>query len=433
MSARVFYILLELLSLGYKLFTMRLSEQQRKKNLPEEVADIYDPERYQKYLSYVSDNRKMTLYSTAVELAVTAALIFSPVYGWIEQAVSGNPYLIFLLTAALFLVVSEIIGLPFSWYDTFRIEEKYGLNKKDRKEFIKDETLDFAGNTILISGLGMILVFIGEHMEKWTKGFSVGLLRAFLLGLLIAAVIAVFMFIAALFSLFMMRKKYTFTPLEDGELKDKIMQLQAGSRKQVRLIYVYNESKKSTSKNAALLKLLWHREFWIADNFLNENAEDELLAVLSHEIGHLKHKKNLLNYLQYAAMALVFLMFVLLIAYPAPVLSVLSWVRNSFGIMANNYYMIMTMTAAVFSPISLIVGIFTNYRSREEEKEADREAVQNGYGEALIRTFRKLSSDELINVNPHPLVEFLEYDHPGMYRRIKAIREAENAEGAGTP
>ena len=106
MSARVFYILLELLSLGYKLFTMRLSEQQRKKNLPEEVADIYDPERYQKYLSYVSDNRKMTLYSTAVELAVTAALIFSPVYGWIEQAVSGNPYLIFLLTAALFLVVS---------------------------------------------------------------------------------------------------------------------------------------------------------------------------------------------------------------------------------------------------------------------------------------------------------------------------------------
>ena len=430
MSARVVYMLLELLALSYKLLIMVLSEQQRKKPLPEEVADIYEPERYRKYLNYVSDNRKMVLLSTAVTLTATAALIFSPVYQRIERLTSGNAYLIYLLTTALFLLVSEIIDVPFSWYNTFRIEEKYGLNKKDRKEFWKDEILDFLGNTVLMAGLGVVLVFIGEHMEKWTGGFSVSFSKAFLLGLGIVLVIAAFMLIASLFSLFMMRNKYTFTPLEEGELKDKIMQLQKGSKKQVRLIYVYNESKKSTSKNAALLKLLWHREFWIADNFLNENAEDELLAVLSHEIGHLKHKKNVLNYLQYAGTALIFVAFILLIAYPAPVLSMLSWVRNSFGITANNFYVIMMIALAIFSPVSVIAGMFTNYRSREEEKEADREAVKNGYGEALIRTFRKLSSDELVNVNPHPLIEFLEYDHPGMYQRIKTIREAAVQEAA---
>ena len=425
--ARIVYMILELVELGYKLLRMHLSEKQRQKPLPEEVADIYEPERYQKYLAYTSDNRRISLISSAVVLVITAVLVFSPMYAAVERMVSGNPYLIFLVTAAVFLVVSEIVQVPFDWYDTFRIEEKYGLNKKDRKEFIKDEVLDFAGGTILMAALGMLLVFIGEHMEKWTRGFSLGIGKALLLGAAIAAVIVIFAFVAALFSLFLMRKKYTFTPLEEGELRDKIMRLQEGSKKQVRLIFVYNESKKSTGKNAALLKLLWHREFWIADNFLNENAEDELLAVLSHEIGHLKHKKNLLNFLQYAAFAVIFAVFVLLIAYPAPALAVLDWIRRSFGITVNNYYVIIMIVTAVLSPLSLLTGMFSKYRSREEEKEADREAVKNGYGEALIRTFKKLSSDELVNVNPHPAIEFLEYDHPGMYRRIKAIREAEGA------
>ena len=72
-----------------------------------------------------------------------------------------------------------------------------------------------------------------------------------------------------------------------------------------------------------------------------------------------------------------------------------------------------------------LVNVFESYKSKWEEYEADREAVKNGYGEVLITTFKTLSSDELVNVNPHPFIEFTQYDHPGMYRRIKAIKEAE--------
>ena len=203
------------------------------------------------------------------------------------------------------------------------------------------------------------------------------------------------------------------------------MALQEGSKKKVSLIYIYDESKKTTTKNAFLLKLLWHREFGIADNFINENAETELLAVLSHEIGHLKHKKNLLNYTGYAAIGAFFCLFVWLIYRPDVILSMNAWIRESFGITVTNYYVWISVMGAILTPVARVFTTFGNYRSRQEEHEADREAVKNGYGEELIATFKRLSNDELINVNPHPVIEFLEYDHPGMYQRIRAIREYE--------
>ena len=90
-----------------------------------------------------------------------------------------------------------------------------------------------------------------------------------------------------------------------------------------------------------------------------------------------------------------------------------------------NYYVYFVVYSYIVTPIMFLVNVFESYKSKWEEYEADREAVKNGYGEALITTFKTLSSDELVNVNPHPFIEFTQYDHPGMYRRIKAIKEAE--------
>ena len=425
MSARILLILLLVIGVLYGLMTMYIAAQQRKKPLPAEVADIYDADRYQKYLSYVADHRKAGLIVSAVNLAISTALYLSGLYAHIEQ-LTGNPYLIFFLTQAVFWIISTVIDVIDDYHDTFVIDERYGLNKQDRRGFVKDKTLDILLELVLMCGLGALVVFIGEHMSQWTNGFSVSLGNAVLIALIITAAVAIFVVGAALLSLWVMKRQYTFTPLPDGPLRDKIVQLQASSKKKVKIINVYDESKKSTSKNAFLLRFLWHREFGIADNFINENAEDELLGVLSHEIGHLKHKKNMLNYLSYAFLALLFVLAVMVIHKPGFVLSMNAWIRDSFGITANNYYLIITVYASILAPVGKAIAIFRNYRSRREEHEADREAVANGYGEALIRTFKKLSSDELVNVNPHPLIEFLEYDHPGMYQRIKAIREAEN-------
>lgn len=429
MSARILLILLLVVSFLYELVTMYIAAQQRKKPLPAEVADVYDADRYQKYLSYVADHRKAGLIVSAVNMAISTSLYLSGLYAHIER-LTGNPYLIFFLTQAVFWIISTAVDVIDDYHDKFVIDERYGLNKQDKKGFVKGKALDILQELVLLCGLGTLVVFIGEHLDQWTNGFSVTLIKAVLIALIIAAVIALFVVGAALLSLWVMKRQYTFTPLPDGPLRDRIIQLQASSKKKVRFINVYDESKKSTSKNAFLLRFLWHREFGIADNFLNENAEDELLGVLSHEIGHLKHKKNFLNYLSYAFLALLFILAVMVIHKPGFVLSINTWIRDSFGITTNNYYLIITVYASILTPVGKAISIFRNYRSRLEEHEADRDAVRNGYGEALIRTFKKLSSDELVNVNPHPLIEFLEYDHPGMYQRIKAIREAANGREA---
>ena len=303
MSARILLILLLVVSFLYELMTMYIAAQQRKKPLPAEVADVYDADRYQKYLSYVADHRKAGLIVSAVNMAISTSLYLSGLYAHIER-LTGNPYLIFFLTQAVFWIISTAVDVIDDYHDKFVIDERYGLNKQDKKGFVKDKALDILQELVLLCGLGTLVVFIGEHLDQWTNGFSVTLIKAVLIALIIAAVIALFVVGAALLSLWVMKRQYTFTPLSDGPLRDRIIQLQASSKKKVRIINVYDESKKSTSKNAFLLRFLWHREFGIADNFLNENAEDELLGVLSHEIGHLKHKKNFLNYLSYAPLSL---------------------------------------------------------------------------------------------------------------------------------
>lgn len=170
--------------------------------------------------------------------------------------------------------------------------------------------------------------------------------------------------------------------------------------------------------------MLGHKEFGIADNFINENAEAELLAVLSHEIGHLKHKKDLLDYIFYAIGVILVGVLGFLLIYPEVVLLIFAWIRQSFDLTVNNYYILFTVTSYFITPIMFGMQVFSSYRSRKNEYEADRETVKHGYGEDLIRTFKTLSSDELVNVNPHPFIEFTEYDHPGMYNRIKAIKDA---------
>lgn len=424
MSARLFILAIMVVVLLYDLAMSLIADAQRKKPLPPEVADIYEPERYQTYLAYVAANRKAAFIEKAVDLVVTAVVVLSPVFAGIEGLTGGNVYLTLLLSFLLFWGISLVSDTAFSYYDTFHIEQRFGLNKRDLREFVKDTVLEQLGSFVLVLGLTMLLAFIAENLGAWTHGFQLGLMGSLLVCVAIVAVLGVFLILAQVFSYAMMRLQYTFTPLPDGGLRGKIEGLMRGCRKKVAQIYVYNESAKTTTKNAFLLKLLWHREFGFADNFLDENSQGELLAVLSHEIGHLKHRRNALNYLMYLFLALVFCGVVALVAQPAPVLFVAQWVRDSFGLAANNYYLLFTVLMYCVAPVYLLLSVFNNYRSRSEEYEADRQAVGNGFGAELECTFRTLSTDELVNVNPHPLIEFLEYDHPGMYRRIKAIDEA---------
>lgn len=423
-STKLFILIAIIISNVYGVITWRIADRQRKKPLPEEVADIYDSERYQKYLEYTADNKRLSFKYKIIDGVTDLILIFSPIYSAIEKLCQSNPYLVTLVTL---LIVDIVAGVSnwFSGYErTFTVEEKYGFNKKDLKEFVKDFMLEQLLNFVLIIVILEFITFVIENLFKWTNGFEVSVINSIIIT---TAIFGAFFIIGVLMqrlSYVMLKKQYVFTPLEDGPLRDKILAFQEGAKKKTDKIYIYNESKKSTSKNAFLLKIIGRREFGIADNFMNENDERELLAVLSHEVGHLKHKKNILNYLSYLVFVALYIIIIFAMINPSIFQMLAAWIRSSFAIEINNYYLIFVTVMWLTRPILWGDSIFNNYRSRYEEREADREAVKNGYGTELIATFKRLSTDELINVNPHPFIEFTEYSHPGMYQRIKAINEA---------
>ena len=431
MSARILIVLFILLSIAYNAVLSFVAQKQRQKPLPVSVSDVYDPARYQKFLAYKADYRRLSYLFQLLGLLVELPLLFSALYPAAERLCGGNPYLIALLTYVIFLIPETILSGIRSGISTFHIEEKYGMNKKTIREFIKDFCIENVLEMLIIVLLTLFVTFVGEHMDAWTGHFSIGLPGAAKISLILFAAFFLIVVLLNLISYQALRLQYHFTPMPEGPLLDKIRKLQEGSKKKVKAVYIYDESKKSTSKNAFLLKLFWHREFGIADNFINENEERELLAVLSHEIGHLKHRKNWRNYLSYLSIVLLFLVIIGLIAWPSPVLRFADWVSQSFGISVTNYTMILNVLSSLLGPVSILFGLFHNSRSRAEEYEADREAVSNGYGQELIATFKRLSNDELVDVNPHPLIETLEYDHPGMANRIAAIQR-EMAKGRQT-
>ncbi len=427
MSARLVFIILNVLDLIWSMIKARIAKIQRSKPLPEEVSDIYDKDRYQTFLNYKSDNKRIYFVSKLIQFIIDTVIILSPIYAWIENISNKNVYVIVIITVVILMLIDEIVSIPFDYYNTFVIREKYKLNKMNLKEFVKDTIVETIMQLLIVTAIMEVFTALVTEMNDFAVTYRFGYFKSFLVCLAIAAAFFVFLVIMVVIQIVSLRIQYKFTPLEEGDLRNKINDLQESSKKKVKRIYVYDESKRSVSKNAFLLKFLFYREFGIADNFLNENSERELLAVLSHEIGHLKHKKNAMDYCKYVFFVLLLVGFWVMLAFPemAPQESVfLNWINSSFNTTIPNYYIVFSLMLGIGKPLLSLLGIFSNYRQRKEEYEADREAVKNGYGEDLIATFKRMSSDELIDINPHPLMVILYHDHPTIYQRIVAIRKA---------
>ena len=428
-TLRILLLAAAFLPVLYDAVKLQIIDRKRKEPLPEEVSDVYSAERWEKFVQHKHDLRVPHLISEAWSFLLDAVMILTPFFQLIERWSGGNVYLAVLISVILMSIIPLFVSVPLNWYRCFRIDEKYGLNKRTQKEFIKDEIIDFAGGLLLSVLLYELLSYILLHLRVWTNDFSVSPLHAVLLTAGIAAVLIVFIYGASWISWRLMRMRYVFTPLEDGELKQSILKLIRESRRPVRRIEVYNESSKSTSKNAFVLKLPFYRSIGIADNFLNENAHDELLGVLAHEAGHLKHRPNLLNVLSWILYACMFLLAAAAVIGGNRIAALEVYAEQAFGLSRMNPVLAISIVIWLLQPVLFLVMVFRNYVSRSEEYEADRNAVHEGYGEPLIRTFKELSSDELVDVNPADIIEFLEYDHPGMYHRIKAIQAAEAQRG----
>ncbi len=384
---------------------LHLSTSGSNSPLPDNVKDVYDEKRYNLYKAYKKESGKVELISSIVSFVINLLFLVFNVYATIFNWFNGmNIYLQYLCLTAVIELFTTIIKTPFSYFDTFVIEEKYGMNKTTKNTFFADKIKGFIIGIILSMLITSIMIFFftkfGVQAIIWTAVVIVVL--SLLLSVLVVPLMKIF---------------NKFIPLEDGELKDKLIALCDKYHVQVKKIVIKDASRRTTKSNAFCTGLK-KKTISIDDNLLNNFTTDEIVAVFAHEFAHAKYK-HVLKTLPFSLIRSV-----LVIVLFGLVISVKDFF-TPFGFTEANYYFAMVVLDALVWPFSNLTNIAFNYLSRKHEYQADAFAAKEGYGEALISALKRLVNESLSEINPHPWIVKTEYSHPTLSQRITAVRENE--------
>ncbi len=206
------------------------------------------------------------------------------------------------------------------------------------------------------------------------------------------------------------------TPLDDQSLKHKIEMYCEEVDFPLKNIFVIDGSKRSTKANAFFSGMGGSKKIVLYDTLIENHSEDELLAVLAHEVGHYK-KKHILWGLLLSVVQTGLMLYIMSLLIFNEQLS-LALGADQFGIHLN-----LLAFGLLYSPISTIMGIFSNHISRRNEYEADAFAGSTYAPEALQLALKKLSVKNLSNLFPHPAYVFVHYSHPPLLKRLKALQE----------
>ena len=406
MNYKVIALIILAATFVYKLFMEYLDVRSVKNPLPKNVSDIYDAEKYKTWRSYKGEKSKNEIISLItgfiIEFIVMALNVYACFSDLFPDGLFWGMFAVLLLNNLL-----EIFQIPIAYYDDMGIEAKYGFNRKTKKTFWTDQIKSFIINLIILTIIGAILIFFHTKLGDWLIVAFAGALM--LIVLLISFLYPVF---SKLFN--------KFTPLEDGELKEKLTALLEKNGYKVRAIQVMDGSKRSTKMNAYFTGFGKMKTVVLYDTLKEAMTVDEICAVFAHEMGHGLHKDTLkgtiINFLEMA------------------ILSVFAWftlrtpeVFTDFGFDGINYgFAIILIMSVEFALIQPLFALFTNYISRKQEYRADQQAVKEGYGEALILALKKLAVSNFADLNPDPLIVKLYYNHPTLSQRFEAIEKSLN-------
>ena len=408
MSQILFFVIIGLLLADFILerFLEFLNSTRWSDQLPEEVKDIYDEKEYQKQQAYEKKNFRFSMLSSSFSFTLMFLMVlfagFALVNSW-ALSVSTNPILTALVFFGILLLASDLLTTPFSIYDTFVIEEKFGFNKTTPKTFVLDKLKGYLLGAIIGGGLLALIIYIYQltttnfWIYTWIviTGFSV--------------------FMVLFYSNLIVPLFNKQTPLPEGELKSAIEAFSAKVGFKLDNIYVIDGSKRSTKANAYFTGFGAKKRIVLYDTLINDMTTNELVAVLAHEIGH--YKKHhviwslLLGILQTGLMLFIFSLFV-----GNPDLSA------ALGVETPSFHIGLIAFGILYSPISMVTGLFMNVFSRKNEYEADAFAAKYFDARELSAALKKLSVKNLSNLRPHPAYVFFHYSHPTLLQRLQALK-----------
>lgn len=380
------------------------------KPIPDELKGIYDEEKYAKARNYHKATERLSLitsvFSTVLIIVFMSLKGFAFVHLLILE-ITSSPVLQALLFFGLFAIVSDIIGLPFELYGIFVIEEKYGFNKMTWKTYLSDKIKGYLLGSII--GGTLLSLFVWFYMMAGTYFwiYAWGLFTAFTV------------FITLFYTTLIVPIFNKLKPLETGSLREKIEIFSQQVQFPLTNIFVIDGSKRSTKANAYFSGLGSKKTIVLFDTLINEQTEEELVSVLAHEVGHYKMKHIQMGMLiGIAQMGAI--LFILSLFINRPALSQALGLQTDIPV----FHLGLIAFSLLYSPISTITGIFLNMLSRKNEFEADNYAKSTtGTGEHLISALRKLSSNNLSNLNPDKWYVFFHYSHPPLLERVRNLKK----------
>ena len=399
------YILIAIAFLGgaFSIFLNIVQARSASNPTPENLSDVYDAETYTKWKSYSAEHSRLSILSSVITGIVMLALLFTDAYAAFASLFPDNVSWQLIAVILLETVVGTLAGVVESYISNMVIEQKYGFNRTSIKTFIADRI-----RTLL---LGFVLTFFLTELIRLTYT----MLGILMIPIFACAMLAFSLIVSFLYPLFS-RIGNKFTPLEEGELKDNLMNLLTKHGYKVKAIEVMDASRRTTKLNAYFTGFGKMKTIVLFDNLINAMSTDEICAVFAHELGHGLYKdvtkRQVLNFFN-----------MLLMGTAAYVAVSFEEIHTAFGFAEVNYgfgYLIMSIGLGIIMPLT---GIVMNAYSRFAEYRADRQSVAEGYGPAMITALKKLARENFAHLAPSKINVILEYSHPPLSERIAAVEK----------
>ena len=376
--------------------------------LPNEFQGYYDEEKYARSQEYTRVNTRFAFFTTSFDLMVILVFILFGGFNFVDQIVRGFGLSTLPSGLAFFGILffaSDLISTPFSLYQNFVIEEDFGFNKMTLKTFILDKLKGYL-LTLALGGVFLTaILFFFEKTGEYGWLYAWGIIGLFMI------------LIQPLFTLVIAPMFNKFTPLEKGELRTAIENYAQKVEFPLSRIDVMDGSKRSAKSNAYFSGFGKQKRIALFDTLLEKHSNDEMVAILAHEVGHYKkHHIKVGIMISILHTGLLFWLLSIFIDNPG--------LFEAFKMKEISVYGGLTFFMILYSPVELVLSVIMNAVSRRNEFQADAySAKTTEKSEHLISGLKNLSVSNLGNLTPHSLSVLLDHSHPPVLERITALKK----------
>ncbi|MCC5946631.1 MAG: M48 family metallopeptidase [Bernardetiaceae bacterium] len=372
---------------------------------PAPLTSIYEAQGYAKSVRYLRADTNLSFLSNTFNLALLLGLLFSGAFVSLDTYLHSYIQHPVLHALSFFLIIgtlNELIFLPFCYYKTFHIEQAFGFNTMSLMQFFQNKIKAYVLMMLIAFLIGYILLYIVLMIGPnfWYYSWAI------IMGFIFFTQWAYLRFILPLFN--------RLSPLKDGSLRQAIEDYVTKLDFDVAEILVVNGSAQSTKANAFFMGLGKRKRIVLYDTLLETLKEQEIVAVVAHELGH--YKKRHVEWGLFKAFLRTGLMqFLLATAIFSPALS------TSLGSPAMSLPLNILGFFFLYQLLSLLLDGIEYAIMRRQELEADAYAAQTYCPKKLASSLKKLAVHNLTNLSPHPLFVAFNHNHPPLLKRLEAL------------